>query len=244
MNAEAKIPFLPGEKIRCVSIPDHYAPLRYGLTGWVKEGHVYHVRAYHVDRYTGAVRVCLTGIHGVNDDDGRELGFPASMFIKVGGKPAALMPSEGDRFHVPVRFPQAMETPLESIPLSPLVEEFFRVEPDKLEVMCRRWKSHWRVSQPLEEMHREIAAAVESGPYVTIDIPLTGLGLQDLAEICGTLGIETEAWLQGVVGNLARRFERMRGAYESKVRNEPKRLAKEKQHQEWLERERRRKGMQ
>jgi len=73
-------------------------------------------------------------------------------------------------------------------------------------------------------------------------VPLSGMGIDDLLRICRHLEIEPEAWLQGVLGNLARRIERMQNSYEVAVRNEPKREAREERQEEWMKKRRRENG--
>lgn len=230
MNAEALIPPLPGDRVRA-SKPTWYVnenPILAAFTASIRRGSIYHVRDSYVDQVTGEPRLRLVGVFSIVGEDGQEFGFPATWFTRVSHRLPAFKPSEEDRCYVPVKLPVDVFRELEGNQVFPLVQEFVTYEDGKLEKLCRRWENKWHVSKTLRDMHGEIARAVEAGPFVVYQVPLTGYGLQDLAEICHRLGIETEAWLQGVLGNLARRFTRLHEQYAQAKRSNQKRRSKER----------------
>lgn len=162
------------------------------------------------------------GIYGL-PESGIQPFISDRLFRKVSKSDHVYNPDPLDRFSITVHVTEKVAEALEGVELFPQVEAIYAVGYDKLQTVCRLWSKAWRMSKTLAEMHQEVAGGVAAGSVRTIEVPVSGIGLQDLVEICHHLEIEPEAWMQGLLGNMARRYERMREGQEMALRAEEKR---------------------
>jgi hypothetical protein len=214
----------PGDKVICVqdSFLRHEQAI---FTKMPKVKKIYSVRETALNPTTEKQLVYLVGIYGCPLKGDVEPAFDANRFRSV-SKSSHFMSAVGkaDIIQVPVRVTPAIVDHLKGVPLFPQVEGFSSIADEgKLEVVCRRWISSHRLSKSMSEMHALVLEGIKEGPEAVMLVPISGLGMTDLLQVCARLGIHQEAWLQGVLGNLARRSQKMRDIYDSRLRNQRKR---------------------
>ena len=149
-----------------------------------------------------------------------ECAFRGKGFKLVWSCPEPCQLALTDIVEIPVRVPPWVGEALQNIVISPQIEDSFLtgIEHD---MVCRQWEHvnrSRRMSLSFGDMHRIIAGEVEGGGAVTLQIPISGHGVAELLQICGRLGIHQEAWLQGVLGNMAKAAIRQWETHEFNLR--------------------------
>lgn len=185
---------------------------------------VHSVRSTSVDPITGEQVVHLVGCYGVSSDSNREPGFPTSLLRKVTESRGVIPVMPDDLFQVPVEVSPRIVRQLGSFALFPQVEEIHRWETDEqLVVVCRRWENRWRQSRTIRDASALVREEIETAGSETQVVTMSGLGWHNLDRVCKRLEITPEAWLQGVLFNLAVRCQKMRDEHECCLRNDHKR---------------------
>ena len=203
--------FCPGDKVVCTDSKFlRSAALLFNHTP--RQGQVYSIRGLLPDGDGNPPGLHLAGIFGY-PEEGRdyEPSFRASRFKRV-SKENPCMPVELDEIvKVPVPVSSSIVSRLHAFPLFPQVEHFNAWESEaNFQAACRRWTGTWHQSKSISAMHEAIVAEITaSGPH-TVIVPLSGLGVSNLLRVVDHLGVPMEAWLQGVLGNLAARCETSR----------------------------------
>lgn len=230
-------PILPGDKVRCVT-PNLWGYAEANLfIGMPHEGKVYSVRSVAADAATGKQRVRLVGIYG-SPLDGAEPAFDVDYFKPVSNSAHAVALPMTDQVDMSVRVTKKIADSLAGAPLGPMVGSYFELTEGNLESVCRRWVNKWRQSMSIGDMHQAIEKEIQASEAHVVPVPLSGFAVADLLVICKKLEIEPEAWLQGILGNLARRLNVMRERYAQAVRNAPRRKAAKERWDRYLKNQR------
>ena len=220
--------FCPGDKVVCTHSKFRRSDaLLFNETprqGWVYS--IRGLRSYHDGEPPGLYLAGIFGCPGEGCDF--EPTFHPWRFQRV-SKENPCMPVELDELvsiSVPVSSPIA--SLLHAFPLFPQVEHFNAwVSEANFQAACRRWTGTWHQSKSISAMHEAIVAEITaSGPH-TVIVPLSGLGVFNLLRVVDHLGISMEAWLQGVLGNLAARCENARKVSAMAARKEARQWRRE-----------------
>lgn len=230
-------PILPGDKVVFVErdIPrelDVQFTASPWLGYWVKQGKekafkrgptLQSVRKTSADPITGEQIVHLVGCYGVSSTSKQEPGFPARLLRKVSESRGVMQLSAGDLIQVPVETSARVARELEGFPLFPQVETIHEWETDQqFEVVCRRWVNRKHQSKPIRDALAAVRKEIAEHGAVTLHVPISVLGCQNLDRVCRMLDIEPADWLQGVLHNLAVRVTKMRTAHEVALRKAQK----------------------
>ena len=220
--------FCPGDKVVCTD-SKFLRSAAFLFNHTPRQGWIYSIRGLLPDGDGNPPGLHLAGIFGY-PGEGRdyEPSFRASRFKRV-SQENPCMPVELDEIvsiSVPVSSPIA--SLLHAFPLFPQVEHFNAwVSEANFQAACRRWTSKYHLRKPISAMHEAIVAEITaSGPH-TVIVPLSGLGVSNLLRVVDHLGIPMEAWLQGVLGNLAARCENARKVSAMAARKEARQWRRE-----------------
>ena len=203
--------FCPGDKVVCTDSKFlRSAALLFNETP--RQGWIYSIRGLLPDGDGNPPGLHLAGIFGY-PEEGRdyEPSFRASRFKRVSQENPCMSVELDDLIKIPVPVSSPIASQLHAFPLFPQVEQFHAWESEaNFQTACRRWTSKSNLSKSISAMHEAIVAEITaSGPH-TVIVPLSGLGVSNLLRVVDHLGIPMEAWLQGVLGNLAARCENKR----------------------------------
>lgn len=230
-------PILPGDKVVFNSSPFLESPGEFTASPWrsywgKEEGMrkavrrppaVQSVRKTHIDPITGEQIIYLVGCYGVSAKGKQEPGFPARLLRKVSESRGVIQQTDEDLIQVTVETSARVARELEGFPLFPQVETIHEWETDQqFEVVCRRWVNRKHQSKPIRDALAAVRKEYAEDGAVTLQVPLSALGWQNLDRVCRMLDIEPADWLQGVLHNLAVRVTKMRTAHEVALRKAQK----------------------
>jgi hypothetical protein len=224
-------PILPGDKVVFVKreMPRELAVQFTGqpwLGRWEKQAGkmslrptVQSVRQTSLDHVTGEQMIHLVGCYGVSSSSNQEPGFPARLLRKVSESRGVIQLTDGDLVQVSVETSARIARQLEGFQLFPHVETIHEWETDQqFEVVCRRWVNRKHQSKPIRDALAAVRAEIADSGAVTLQVPISALGWQNLDRVCRRLDIAPADWLQGVLHNLAVRVTTMRKTHEVALR--------------------------
>jgi|GEM_PF-5259247 len=204
LNPGDKVAFDPPKNLPQELYPD--GP-RYS-THHLKGKMIYSVRKAGIHPISGLPVVWLSGIFGYPGEHFGEEPFYAAVFKLISKAEGAAPVTIPECISVPVILPAAVVDALKGLPLYPRVESLFMLnKSDWLPSVCRRWEAAvattgMRLSH--SDAHAEVCSSLAAGSTSRVlSVPLSPIGQEHLREITGSLGISPEAWLQGVLSNLA-----------------------------------------
>lgn len=227
LNPGDKVKFAPPKNLP----PELYPNSTCYTQSFLKEKLIYNIRQAGVHPANGLPVVWLSGIFGYPGEHFGEEPFYAAVFKRISKAPeTASEITRPECVSIPVLLPATVADTLRDLPLYPRVESLFMVnKPDWLTAICRRWENTVSVAgmgASHSDTQAELCSALAAGsvPRV-VAVPLSPVGQDLLREITGRLGITAEAWLQGVLGNLARSTVKYRDSYLQRERIEDRRRA-------------------
>jgi len=225
-------PILPGDKVVFIHNKRSRADdARFTNRAWwghwtrengkpVRKQSIHSVRKTSVHPITGEQVIHLVGCFGVSLAGEGESGFSASDFRKVSESCGVGSLGDEDVIQIPIDVTARIARQLESFALFPEVEAIHGWEnEEKLEVVCRRWVNRWHQSKTIRDASALVRQEIARDSSVTILVPMSALGWQNLDGVCKRLEIPPAAWLQGVLYNLAVRAQKMRDGHEMALRN-------------------------